>query len=67
MKNTVREWYYRIDSKLGLLGALAGVIAASFMHKQDDTPSEKAGKTAVYGGTGFLLGHWIEEKFLKKG
>jgi hypothetical protein len=67
MKNIVREWYHQIHSKGGLLGALAGVVAASFMHKQGDTPAEKAGKTAMYGGTGFLIGHWIEEKLLKKG
>jgi uncharacterized membrane protein YccC len=66
MKNTIRQWWDSIPAKGGLLGALFGALASSRYHRPEDKPLRNAGKTAIFTGFGFLLGHWIEIMLKKK-
>ncbi|NJK85028.1 MAG: hypothetical protein HC906_02690 [Bacteroidales bacterium] len=49
----------------GILGAFLGILLSVKSHKKDEKPVQKAGKTALFAGSGFLIGHWVEKPFRK--
>jgi|GEM_PF-3007743 hypothetical protein len=65
MKQHVKHWWDGIPSKGGIIGALLGALASARVHRPEDKPLKNAGKTALFSGAGFMLGHWIEKKIKK--
>jgi hypothetical protein len=65
MENKGKQFFGNMPSKGSLIGALIGALLSFKYHNQADRPIKNAGKTALFSGTGFLLGQWLE-KTLKK-
>ena len=61
MLHNMKQWWDNIPSKGGLIGALLGLLASTRSLNPGDRPLKNAGKTALYSGTGFLLGQWLEK------
>jgi hypothetical protein len=66
MANNNGNSFGNMPSKGGLIGALIGALLSFKYHNQADRPIKNAGKTALFSGTGFLLGRWIETLFKKR-
>jgi uncharacterized membrane protein YebE (DUF533 family) len=50
----------------GVIGALAGTLASTFFHKEQDKPVKKAAKTGLFAAIGYLVGGLMENWFRKK-
>lgn len=59
----LKQGMNKIPGKGGLIGALLGVMASVRYHRPEDNPLQRAGRTAVFSGAGYLLGRWFEKKF----
>jgi uncharacterized membrane protein YeaQ/YmgE (transglycosylase-associated protein family) len=49
-------------SKGGIIGALVGLFASLFIHKNTDSRGKKVLKTGSLGILGYLLGSYAEKK-----
>ena len=59
MKINLNNHLQNPDTKAGLIGAVMGALFSFKTHQISDRPIDKAGKTALFSGAGFLLGSWI--------
>jgi hypothetical protein len=66
MFGNFKQRIQNLPHKGGILGALLGALVSAKFYTPEDKPLKNAGKTTVFTGAGFLLGEWIENKFLKK-
>jgi len=66
VKRNLNQWWNRVPSKGGLIGAILGALLSFRFHQDDDTTVKNAGKTALLSGAGFLAGNWIEKMVRKK-
>lgn len=53
-------------SKGGLIGAVLGVVASIFAHKQTDSTGKKVIKTGAMGAAGYFIGNYAEKKMKEK-
>jgi hypothetical protein len=66
MRNKVRQWWDKLPAKGGLMGAILGAVASSWLHNQNDKAIKNVGKTALFSSIGFLAGQWLEKFYWKK-
>jgi hypothetical protein len=67
MKQTFRQYWDQVPEKGGIIGALLGLFVSTRSHNSGDSTAAKAGKTALYTGTGYIAGRWIEKILRRSG
>jgi len=60
MKKKFWQKLRNYPSKGGLIGALIGVFASVYYHRNNAKPYINAGKTALLSGFGYLAGEWFQ-------
>jgi hypothetical protein len=66
MSKNFRQKISETPHKGGIVGALLGALLSIGFHKPEEKPIRTAGRTAAFGGAGYLLGE-LAEKWFRKG
>lgn len=53
-------------SKGGLIGALMGLLASVFSHRDNDSKGRRIIKSGAFGAAGYIVGAYAEKKFQER-